>query len=76
VLAGLQKSYGLTPGDYLPAGEPVSGRQRLTHQLIHFTFTALVLVRPGLEGGFTWADRTELLTYPFPKTLQKVVGTV
>ncbi|MEI6949138.1 A/G-specific adenine glycosylase [Paraflavisolibacter sp. H34] len=75
-LGQLQKSYGLTEAHFLPHEEPAAFRQRLSHQLIHFTFTSLQLRQPHDLPGVSWVKKSELKAYPFPRTLKKVLEGV
>jgi A/G-specific adenine glycosylase len=52
-----------------------SSKQKLSHQLIHFTILELHVSRKKAVPGFRWIKISELNNYAFPKTLQEFVST-
>jgi A/G-specific adenine glycosylase len=69
LFAVLEKEYGIPPADCTVISAAGKGRQRLSHQLIHFAFLHLSLGRrPRLEG-FQWLSREALAEHPYPKTV-------
>ncbi|TCJ14044.1 A/G-specific adenine glycosylase [Flaviaesturariibacter flavus] len=65
----LQKEYRIAPGSSSVISAGGKGRQRLSHQLIHFAFLHLELnQRPALPG-FEWVAKTAVGTHPYPKTV-------
>lgn len=48
-------------------------RQKLTHQVINFSFQQIELKNKQSIVGFTWVKRSELKRYAFPKSLQELV---
>jgi A/G-specific adenine glycosylase len=65
-----QKQYGITADIPVRASQK---RQRLTHQLIHFSFLKLKLSRKEKIRGFSWVKISELDGYAFPKSLQAFI---
>lgn len=69
----IEATAGLEPLSYQVTGPALSARQKLTHQLIHFSiFTLNVAVQPNLPG-VVWVAINNLGQYPFPKTLAALV---
>jgi len=48
-------------------------RQKLTHQVINFSFQEIELKNKQTIVGFTWVKCNELKRYAFPKSLQELV---
>ena len=48
-------------------------KQKLTHQVINFSFQEIELKSKQTIVGFTWVNSNELKEYPFPKSLQELV---
>jgi A/G-specific adenine glycosylase len=71
VLAQWRKAYGIQAADYSIAGQGIEKVQRLSHQLIHFSFVHLQLAKRLPVQGMEWVPRPSLAQYPFPKTLQQ-----
>jgi len=49
-------------------------RQKLSHQVINFSFHEIVLKNKQSIVGFTWVKLHDLKKYAFPKSLQELVG--
>jgi A/G-specific adenine glycosylase len=52
-----------------------ASKQKLSHQLISFSFTEVVLKESDLLEGYWWVKMQHLPNYAFPKTLQEFVST-
>jgi A/G-specific adenine glycosylase len=52
-----------------------ASKQKLSHQLISFSFTEVVLTESDLLEGYSWVKMQHLHKYAFPKTLQEFVTT-
>ena len=76
VLLQLAKTYGIKEKDYDKLSVQDNKTQRLTHQLIHFSFINLNLHKKLKVPGYTYVHKTELDKYPFPKTLQAYLSTL
>jgi A/G-specific adenine glycosylase len=76
VLLQLAKTYGIKEKDYDKLSVQDNKTQRLTHQLIHFSFINLSLHKKLKVPGYTYVHKTELDKYPFPKTLQAYLSTL
>jgi A/G-specific adenine glycosylase len=48
-------------------------KQRLTHQVIHFSFYLLELPAKQSPDSFTWVNKSRLAAYAFPKSLAGIV---
>ncbi|HEX2533728.1 MAG TPA: A/G-specific adenine glycosylase [Chitinophagaceae bacterium] len=70
--ARLEQQYGIGPDRYTLAQVWDTKPQRLSHQLIHFSFRVFVLQRPLEVKGAEWLDAEGLLRLPLPRTLQAV----
>jgi A/G-specific adenine glycosylase len=66
----LSKQYGVT-GNNLTSLH--AGKQKLSHQLIYFSFFQLGLLKKENVPGFFWVKIPELNKYAFPKSLQEFV---
>jgi A/G-specific adenine glycosylase len=71
VLAQWRKSYGIRASDYKVTEPGLQVVQRLSHQLIHFSFIHLQLPKRLTIEGMEWVPVQQLQQYPFPKTLQQ-----
>ena len=71
VLAQWRKSYGVRAPDYKVVAQHLQVVQRLSHQLIHFSFIHLQLSNRLTIEGIEWVPVQQLPQYPFPKTLQQ-----
>jgi A/G-specific adenine glycosylase len=73
VKACLEEQYALKPSEYITVkkSEPMS--QRLSHRLVHFSFTVLRLIREKELPGFEWVNKERLEQYPFPRTLKQFI---
>lgn len=76
VLAQWRKSYGVPANAYKRTGEVLHTTQRLSHQLIHFSFIHLSLHYRLAIRDIQWVAADRLAAYPFPRTLQGVVQTL
>lgn len=70
VLSIFQKQFGIKNYHTLNS---FSYRQKLSHQLISFSFVEIELFKKEFIDGFSWIKISELNTYAFPKTLQEFV---
>jgi A/G-specific adenine glycosylase len=70
LLQQLVKSYNIHPDDYEVISAAASTTQKLSHQLIHFSFIHLQLKKQLKPENFIWVSKENLFQYPFPKTLQ------
>jgi A/G-specific adenine glycosylase len=66
------KQFGITTFDFKSS---YSGKQKLSHQLIHFSFLQIELQQQVITSGFSWLKISELNKYAFPKSLQEFVAT-
>ncbi|TCZ65116.1 A/G-specific adenine glycosylase [Flaviaesturariibacter aridisoli] len=69
VLAALAAEYGLAAGDYTVLSAAAKAKQRLSHQLIHFSFLHLELRRRPPLPGFEWLPAAALERVACPKTV-------
>jgi A/G-specific adenine glycosylase len=76
LLLQLQKSYGVAKDDYTVTKDFEKVTQRLSHQLIHFQFFLLHINVPPASETLQWVSATDLLNYPFPKTLQQLLPQI
>lgn len=74
VLALLNHQYNLQPKDYTLLTVTPRTPQKLSHQLIHFSFTTIELKQQVQIKDFVWVDKGKLFEYPFPKTLLQHVN--
>ena len=51
----------------------LSTRQKLSHQVINFSFYEIRVRQKKAIAGFTWIKLGDLKNYPFPKSLQELV---
>jgi A/G-specific adenine glycosylase len=65
----LQKEYGIRPEECTVVSAAGKGRQRLSHQLIHFAFLHLSLSRRPRLDSFQWIVREAVTAQPYPKTV-------
>lgn len=66
----LEKQFGITDFQQKKSS---TFKQRLSHQLIHFTFFEAALKKKEHLDNFSWVKISELNKYAFPKTLQEFV---
>jgi A/G-specific adenine glycosylase len=71
VLAQWRKSHGIRASDYKVVAQDLQVVQRLSHQLIHFSFIHLQLPKRLTIEGMEWVPVQQLQQFPFPKTLQQ-----
>ena len=69
LLAVLEKEYALKPSDYTVASAAAQAQQRLSHQLIRFSFLHLELRRRPQLPGFVWTPKAALERVAYPKTV-------
>ena len=74
LLQFLDTAYGLSPRMYEVVSTAATARQKLTHQLIHFSFVHLQLNQPLLPPGCQWVPAENLHLFPFPRTLQEYLS--
>jgi A/G-specific adenine glycosylase len=67
------KQYGITEFHFT-GSRPV--KQKLSHQLIHFSFLEIELKQKKIIPCFSWVKISELVKYAFPKSLQEFVTTL
>ncbi|MBD0331863.1 MAG: A/G-specific adenine glycosylase [Chitinophagaceae bacterium] len=72
ILQQLQNKFQFQAKHYKVARSLPNLSQRLSHQFIHFSFLVVELKRATLINDFFWVPRSELLKYPFPRTLQQM----
>ena len=72
ILKDFELQYGIK--EYQQAGI-YETNQRLSHQMIHFTFILLDITSKAKFAGFSWLKTSELDQYAFPKTLQQFIST-
>lgn len=76
LLAGLKNSFGITDRDYTSVIPLKDKSQRLSHQLIHFSFLMVNLKEDFAMQALHWVVKKNLKQYPFPKTVQLVAQQV
>lgn len=77
ILSEFQKKYGLQDNEYNAIKDIFLFKQRLSHQLIHFQFIIVELRKTSSFPDDTlWIDRSELKSYPFPKTLHQHIQSL
>jgi A/G-specific adenine glycosylase len=76
LLLQLEKSFGIEAGSYEIADIASNASQRLSHQLIHFSFFQLNLNKKIAIPHYQWISKTELTRLAFPKTLQQVLAQI
>ncbi|HTM93760.1 MAG TPA: A/G-specific adenine glycosylase [Flavisolibacter sp.] len=70
ILRLFEQQYGFTEF-YFESTQTV--KQKLSHQLIHFSFLQIELKQKETVPGFLWVKNSELNKYAFPKSLQEFV---
>jgi A/G-specific adenine glycosylase len=68
----LEKSYSISKNDFNILKE-AQVSQRLSHQIIHFSFLTLELINPTNIDDMHWVEIKKIDQYPFPKTLQSLL---
>ncbi len=71
ILKLFEKQYGINASHY---SDFHTTSQKLSHQLIHFSFLQIELNQKETILGFSWVKTSELNKYAFPKTLQEFVA--
>jgi A/G-specific adenine glycosylase len=69
ILQTLEAEYGIIASDFEIISSEGRAKQRLTHQLIRFSFLHLHLTRHPQMPGFDWIPVRELHRFAFPKTV-------
>ncbi|MCU7551637.1 A/G-specific adenine glycosylase [Chitinophagaceae bacterium LB-8] len=69
----LEKGFGFSHHDVIFKKEIFETKQRLTHQVINFSFYQAETCEVKDIPGFIWVGWEELNHYPFPKTLQEYI---
>lgn len=69
----LEKNFGLSQQVQFQAN-PLETKQRLTHQVINFSFLEAQSIEIKDIPGFIWVSKDQLDHYPFPKTLQEYIS--
>lgn len=67
-----EKQYGINEYRIIHAQ---SKKQKLTHQVVHFSFIEIELKQKETVPGFMWVKIAQLKNYAFPKTLQQFIQT-
>lgn len=70
----LESSYGLQTTHLEVISASATATQRLTHQIIHFSFLHLQLPEPKPIPGYRWVAKEEWPSFAFPKTLQQFLS--
>jgi A/G-specific adenine glycosylase len=70
LLLHLQKGFDIEKNSYKIINEVIQSRQRLTHQIINFSFLHLQLNTKVILPGYRWVSKNNLDQFGFPKTLQ------
>jgi A/G-specific adenine glycosylase len=75
LLIQLEKSFGIKAA---PASLSFlqETKQRLSHQVIHFSFYQLIVNKPPEIPSLLWISKADLALYPFPKSLAEVVSEI
>lgn len=74
LLLQLEKSFGIERGSYEFIDVTSNLTQRLSHQLIHFSFFQLNIDKKIPLPHYQWVSKAELSQLAFPKTLQQVLA--
>jgi A/G-specific adenine glycosylase len=70
LLSLFSKQYGIAAFSFCASS---SAMQRLSHQLIHFSFLEMEFQQKETIPGFSWIKISQLNKYAFPKSLQEFV---
>jgi A/G-specific adenine glycosylase len=73
LLAGLEKSHGLTASNVLSFLLLKEAAQKLSHQTIYFSFYVMDVKDKYANESFIWIKKTSFSIYPFPKTLLEFI---
>jgi hypothetical protein len=71
----LERNFGYNHQDIIFKKEKFETKQRLTHQVINFTFFRAESADIKDIPGFLWVTWEGLKQYPFPKTLQEYISS-
>lgn len=71
----LENNFGFSHGEIILHKEKFETKQRLTHQVINFSFYQAEIKAIKDISGFIWIGAGQLNQYPFPKTLQEYVSS-
>ncbi|MEJ7911618.1 MAG: A/G-specific adenine glycosylase [Chitinophagaceae bacterium] len=74
LLQFLETSFGIGPDKYEIVSTAATATQKLTHQLIHFSFVHLQLNEPSLPPHCQWVNAAHLNQFAFPKTVQEYLS--
>ena len=72
LLSLLKKQYGIS---FYNHHSSYTAKQKLSHQLINFSFQQIELKQKTGIPEFSWVKITDLKQYAFPKSLQELVAT-
>lgn len=70
ILNLFEKQYGIKDFKLLSSS---TFKQKLSHQLVHFSFLEVEVKEEANFPGFIWVKRSQLKKYAFPKTLQQYI---
>lgn len=74
ILAEFENKYKFEEKEYKVIKDILHFKQRLSHQIIHFQFIIVELQKVfPLTEEVIWVKPSELITYPFPKSLQQYI---
>ncbi|HZH95726.1 MAG TPA: A/G-specific adenine glycosylase [Flavisolibacter sp.] len=73
-LQHLEKSFGIKKGTYVVVSAAASTTQRLTHQLICFSFIHLELEKKDTLPHYQWISKKHLHQFAFPKTISQFLA--
>lgn len=73
ISAEAQKAWGLKPEQYSRTGTRYQLKQRLTHQIVYFSFERLQLNQQISLPGLQWVERKNISKYAFPKSIKQYV---
>jgi A/G-specific adenine glycosylase len=74
IMLQLEKEYGFDPGNFQISHAEINLTQKLTHQLIHFSFYNVLARKQKKIPGYLWIPINQLDAYPFPKTIRQVLS--
>ncbi len=74
LLEQIEKSFGIERNTYKIESVPAEDAQRLTHQVIYFSFYKLLLQKKINIPHYQWINKKDIKQLAFPKTLQYVLS--
>jgi hypothetical protein len=74
LLEQIEKSFGIERNTYKIESVPAEDAQRLTHQVIYFSFYKLILQKKINIPHYQWINKKDIKQLAFPKTLQNVLS--